>query len=105
MLIDKHLVSIFIKGNSCNICILSITLSFSVYLLHAFTTSIKDKNISIKVTVYHDNILFTNVHHKTLTNKFICRFQRNIFNIHKILKNQFFFRVTCCNINHDKIIC
>ena len=39
-----------------------------------------------------NDIFFTNCLYCSLINKLIISFQRNIFHIHKVLKNQFFFR-------------
>ena len=82
------------------------TLSQTVNLPYPFTSSpVKHKNITIHNPVCNQQNFLAGSFHNTLSYKIVSSFQRNVFHIHKILKDQFLFRIIRTNINRDAIIC
>ena len=100
--VDKHFIVVFIQNNSADKIIFFGTLSLPVYFPYGFTGfSVINKNVAIVCPVLHQQILVTYIHHAPLSHKFITCLQRNVFHIHKILKNYFLLGMFGGNIHRD----
>ena len=95
-------IVVFIQNNSADKIIFFGTLSLPVYFPYGFTGfSVINKNVAIVCPVLHQQILVTYIHHAPLSHKFITCLQRNVFHIHKILKNYFLLGMFGGNIHRD----
>ena len=103
MIIYKQFFVFFIQCNSSTRYIFFPALSFTVYLTNGLSVSVIHKNITVISIVCDYDIFLAYCIDMPLIDKFIVCFQRNVFHIHEVLKNQFLLGIrTFGDVDGDK---